>query len=53
MTFYVGNRPEPDKIWYQIKLYLPNKVLFFIDFGQKSNSKMLLYINMNNLDIIY
>ena len=35
MTFYVGKRPEPDKIWYQIQLYLPNKVLFFHWFWSK------------------
>ena len=29
MTFYVGKRPEPDKILYQIKLYLPKKIAVF------------------------
>ena len=52
MTFYVGKRPEPDKILYQIKLYLPKKLLFFIDFGQQSHRKMLHCINMSNLDKI-
>ena len=39
MTFCGGDRPEPDKIQYQNKLYMPNQVLFFIDFGQQSNKK--------------
>ena len=52
MTFYVGKRPEPDKILYQIKLYLPKKLLFFIDFGQQSHRKMVHCINMSNLDKI-
>ena len=39
MTFYGGKKPEPDKIWYQIKLYMTNKGLFFIDFGQQSKQQ--------------